>query len=269
LLTCFIFAFAILQWRGPFCKKSWVTAIVLALVFSLFLAFFSVSSVWIPYGLSDNVLHQQNTVGEYAGTFPWSELSYPLTLSVYHTPFENLTLIHFDAYGQASFSMLFAGTDILRTNGTYWYFTAVMGPMPLHYNINFVFSDPLQFFDYLLVLFTLFNFAGALLGISLAYMIERLKPIERTPNQRVIPRVDEDSTGARVKRVKMVALIGTIVWALMGAGVWDALLSSAHALAGGAENVTLFLFVSWVGFGFLLCYFLGSFTIAILKDKKG
>lgn len=268
MLTCFVFAFTIPLCRGPFRKKSWTTALVLALVFSLFLAFFSVSSVWIPYGLSDNVLHQQNQLGEYAGTFPWSELSYPLTLSVYHTPFENLTLIYYEAYGNASFSTLFAGTYILRTSGTYWYFYAVMGPMPLHYNINFVFSDPLQFFHYLLVLFTLFNFAGALLGISLAYMIERRKPIGRTSNQRVIPRADEDSTGARVKRVKMVALIGTIVWALIGATVWDALFFSAPALEGGAENFILFLFVSWVGFGILLCYFLGSLTIAILRAKK-
>jgi hypothetical protein len=164
--------------------------------------------------------------------------------------------------------MLFAGTGILRTNGTYWYFYALMGPMPLHYNINFVFSDPLQFFGYLLVLFTLFNFAGALLGISLAYTVERRKPIGKTSNQRVIPRADEDSTGAKVKSTKMRALTVTIVWALMGASVWDALFFSAPTLEGGAENFNLFLFVSWVGFGILLCYFLGSLTIAILRSKK-
>jgi hypothetical protein len=247
-----------------------MTALVLALVFSLFLAYFSVSSVWIPYGLSDDVLHQQNEFGEYAGTYPWCKLSYPLTLSVYHTPFENLTLINYDAYGSVRFSILLAGTNILRINGIYWYFYPVMGPMPLQYNINFLFSDPLQFFCYLLFLFTLFNFAGALLGISLAYAIEKKrKPIERTPNQSVMPRLSEDSGGARIKRMKMRALMGASLWALMGAFVWSALSSSANSVVGGVENFTLFLFVSWVGFGFLLCYFLGSVAIAILRNKKG
>lgn len=253
-----------------FSKEHWITALVLALVFSLFLAYFSVSSVWIPYGLSDDVLHQQNEFGAYAGTYPWCKFSYPLTLSVYHTPFENLTLIHYDAYGSVRFSMLFAGTNILRINGIYWYFYPVMGPTPLQYSINFLFSDPLQFFGYLLFLFTLFNFAGALLGISLAYAIEKKrKPIERTPIERVKPRLSEDSGRARIKQMKMRALMGTSLWALMGAFVWSALLSSAHSVEGGVERATLFLFVLWAGFGFLLCYFLGWVAIAILRNKKG
>jgi len=182
LLVCFVFTFAILHWRRTFGRGGWMTPLVLALVFSLFLAYFSVSSVWIPHGLSDDVFYQQNKLGEYAGAFPWSRLSYPLSLSVYHPPFENLTLEYPYAYGQVRFSTLFADIGILRTNGTYWYYYPVMGAMPLQYDTSFPFSEPLQFFGYLLVLFTLFNFVGAFLGISLANAIEKkLKPIERTP----------------------------------------------------------------------------------------
>ncbi len=272
LLICFVFAFAILHWRRTFGKRGWITALVLALVFSLFLAYFSVSSAWIPHGLSADVFHQQNELGQYAGTFPWSKLSYPLSLSVYHTPFENLTLEYPYAHGQVRFSTLFAGTDILRTKGMYWYYYPVFGAMPLQYDINFPFSEPLQFFGYLLVFFTLFNFVGALLGISLAYAIEkRRNPIERTPNRRMIPKVGEDSEGAKINPRKVVALIPVVFIGLyfyLGVIVWDALLSSFSSVVGGLETMFLFVFILWVGFGCLICYFLGLLMIAILRNKK-
>ena len=245
---------------------------VIALVFSLFVAYFSVSSVWFPHGLSDSVLHQQNRFGEYAGTFPLSELSYPLSLSVYHTPFESLTYEYPYAYGQVGFSTLFAGTNIVRTEGTFWYYYPIFGPAPLQYNINFLFSEPLQFFGCLLVLFTLFNFVGALLGFSLAYAIaKRLKPIERTSNPPIIPKVGEDSEGAKMKYRKVVALIPAILIGLyfyFGVFVWNALLSSFSSTHGGVESMSLFVFILWVGDGFLVCYFLGLIMIAILINKK-
>jgi hypothetical protein len=272
LFTCFVFAFANLQLRRTFSKRRWVTALILALVFSLFLAYFSVSSVWIPHGLSDDVFRQQNEVGEYAGTFPWSQLSYPLSLSVYHTPFENLTYEGQYAYGQVRFSTLFAGTNILRTDGTYWYFYPIMGASPLQYNINFFFSEPFQFFGYLLVFFTIFNLIGALLGLSLAYaIVKRRKPIERTPNPPIISKVGEHSEGAKINSRKEVALVPAVIIGLyfyLGVIVWNALLSSFSSSAGGLETMILFLFILWVGFGFLVCYFLGSRMIAILRNKK-
>jgi hypothetical protein len=191
---------------------------------------------------------------------------------VYHTPFENLTYEYPYAYGQVRFSTLFAGTNILRTEGTYWYYYPIMGPSPLQYNINFLFSEPFQFFGYLLVFFTIFNFVGALLGLSLAYAtVKRRKPIERTPNRRVIPKVGEDSEGAKINPRKAVALIPAVLIGLyfyLGVIVWNALLSSFSSSAGGLETMILFLFILWVGFGFLVCYFLGLMIIAILRTKK-
>jgi hypothetical protein len=249
-----------------------MTAIVIALVFSLFVAYFSVSSVWFPHGLSDDVFHQQNVFGEYAGTFPLSELSYPLSLSVYHAPFESLTYEYPYRYGQVGFSTLFAGTNIVRTEGTFWYYYPIMGPSPLQYNINFLFSEPLQFFGYLLVLFTLFNFIGALLGLSLAYAIaKRFKSIERTSDSPIIPKVGEDSEGARMKYRKAVALIPAVLIGLyfyLGVFVWNALLSSFSSSHGGVESMSLFVFILWVGFGFLVCYFLGLIMIAILARAE-
>jgi len=272
LVLCFVFAFPILHRRRRFGKRGWITTLVLALVLSLFLAYFSISSVWIPHGLSDDIFHQQSELGEYAGTFPWSELSYPLSLSVYHTPFQNLTYQYPYAYGQVRFSTQFAGMNILQTEGRYWYFYPVFGPMPLQYNINFLFSDPFQFFGYLLALFTIFNFVGALLGLSLAYAIEkRRKPIEKAPNRRMVPKVGEDFERTKIKTRKAVALILAVFLGLyfyLGIIIWNALLSSFSSTSGGLETMFLFLFIFWVGFGFLVCYFFGLILIAILRSKK-
>lgn len=187
--------------------------------------------------------------------------------------FKNLTLEYQYMYGQVRFSTLFAGTDILRTKGTFWYFYPVMGPMPLQYDINFPFSEPLQFFGYLLVFFIIFNYVGALLGLSVAYAIQkRRKPSERTPNRRMILKVGEDSDGAAINPRKMVALIPFVFIGLyfyLGVVIWNALLSSFSPYAGGGlETVLLFVFISWIGFGFLVCYFLGLLMITILRNKK-
>jgi hypothetical protein len=250
-----------------------MTAIVIALVFSLFVAYFSVSSVWFPHGRSDDVFRQQNRFGDYAGAFPLSELSYPFSLSVYHTPFiDSLTFDEWYAYGQVGFSTLFAGTNIVRIEGTFWYFYPIEGASPLQYRINFLFSEPLQFFGCLLVLFTLFNFIGALLGFSLAYAIaKRLKPIERTSNPLIIPKVGEDSEGTKMKPSKAVALIPAVLigsYFYFGVFVWNALLSSFSSHGGREESMSLFVFILWVGFGFLVCYFLGLIMIAILARAE-
>jgi hypothetical protein len=273
LVICFVFGFATLRWRRTVGDKDWITALVLALVLSLFLAHFSVSSVWIPHGLSDDVFHQQSELGEYAGTFPLSRLSYPFSLSVYHTPFKNLTSQYPYMYGEVQFSTLFACTGVLHTKGTFGYFYPVMGPMPLQYDINFPFSEPLQFFSYLLVFFTIFNYVGALLGLSLAYAIEKRR--ERsgsTPNRRRIPKVGEDSERAMINLRKMVVLIPVVFVGLyfyLGTIIWGALLSSFSPYAGGGlENMLLFVFISWIGFGFLVCYFLGLLMITILRNKR-
>jgi hypothetical protein len=173
LLASCVFAFAILRWKKAFNKRWWAITIIFALLFSLFLAYVSVSSVWVPHALSDNVFYQQNVHGEYGGMFPWSQLSYPACLSVYHTPFETLTFGGDYAYGQVRFTIAFAGANVAQINGTFWYFYPIYGPSLLQYNIDFLFHDSVQFFGYLLALYTIFNFIGALVGIGLAYALHR------------------------------------------------------------------------------------------------
>ena len=181
LLASCVLAFAILRWKKAFNRRRWAITIVIVLLFSLFLASASVSSVWVPHALSDNVFYQQNVHGEYGGMYPWSELSYPFYLSVYHTPFENLTFRGDYAYGQVRFTIAFAGANVAQINGTFWYFYPIMGPSPLQYNIDFLFHDSVEFFAFLLVLYTIFNFIGALVGIGLAYA---LHGVRRTGAQR-------------------------------------------------------------------------------------
>jgi len=141
-----VFTFAFLQWRKTFGRSVCTAAVVLACVFSLFLAYVSVSSVWTPQPLSDDVFGEQNALGEYEGVFPWSRLSYPLYLNVYHTPFQQQTLIESHYCGQACFSIFFATAKVFVVYGTFSYYAYAMGPMPLSYTIDFLFSDSPEFF---------------------------------------------------------------------------------------------------------------------------
>ncbi len=170
----FVFTFAFLWWRKTFRRRVWTVVVVLACVLSLFFAYVSVSSVWTPHPLSSDVFREQNALGEYEGVFPWSRLSYPLYLNVYHTPFDQLTFISPYAYGQVRFSMFFASAKILAVNGTFFYRAYIMGPMPVYYNIDFLFSYSRDFFYFLLVMFTFFNIIGALLGIILARTLHKI-----------------------------------------------------------------------------------------------
>jgi hypothetical protein len=161
-----VFTFALLKRRKVFGRRDWAVTIVLVCVISLFIAYVSLSTVWVPKPLSLDVLAAgRNSLGESEGAFPWSKLSYPLYLSVYHTPFEQLTLADGFAHGQVRFSIFFAGVKILAVNGTFSYFAWVYGSMPLYYSIDFLFSNSYDFFCFLLFTFTYFNIVGALLGI--------------------------------------------------------------------------------------------------------
>lgn len=270
MLICFVFAFVILHWRRTFGKRGWATAIVLALVFSLFLAYFSLSNVWVPHALSDDVLYQEERAhGEFEGLFPWSKLSYPLSLSVVHTPFSQLTFQYPYAHGQVRFTVFFAGTNMTQINGAFWYYYPVMGPMPLQYKIDFVFSPPLQFFGFLLVSFTLFDFVGALLGISLAYFTEK-RLFKRVPRSPIV-EVNENLKGRRMDLGKPTALILIPIvflyfYSLLT--IWNALLSSFNSTTGGWENMILSLFILWIALGILACLFLGALAATILRKRR-
>jgi hypothetical protein len=172
-VTFLVLTSAFLWQQKVFKRRVWTTVVVFAFLFALFLAYLSVSTVWTPHPLSDDVFREQNAFGEYEGVFPFSRLSYPLYLSVYHTPFSSLTFNETSgiASGQVRFSVLFAGEKIIVVDGVFHYFYPVFGPMPLYYKIDFIFSDSPEFFDFPVATFTLFNIIGALLGIILAKIL--------------------------------------------------------------------------------------------------
>jgi hypothetical protein len=169
-----VFTFAFLQWRKTFGRRVWTVVVVLACMFSLFLAFVSLWNVWTPYPTSWDL--GQSYDGEFEGFFPWSKLSYPLYLNVYHTPFNQLTFDQLSgtAHGQVRFSIFLANAKTIEVNGTFWYIYAVMGPEPLYYHIDFPLSSYAEpFFVFLLTLFTFFNIVGASLGIILARILHK------------------------------------------------------------------------------------------------
>lgn len=172
-VVLFVFTFIFLKCKKAFGRRIWTVFIVLACVLSLFFAYVSVSSVWTPEPLSNDVFRGQNALGENEGAFPWSKLSYPLYLIVYHTPFEQLTFESPFAYGQVRLSMFFANAKTLAVNGTFSYRTNVIGSMPLFYVIDFLFSYSYDFFCFLLAIVTLFNIFGALLGIISAKALHK------------------------------------------------------------------------------------------------
>ncbi len=172
-ITFFVFAFTYLT-SGKTLKRRILLVAAIAVVACVFLTFISVSNVWTPNPLSDAVFRAQNSFGEYEGVFPWSKLSYPLYLNVYHTSFENLTFTytpHLTGNGEARFSIFFANTKILVVGANYSYFAAAVGSMPLYYRIDFPFSNSTDFFAFLMTIFGLFNILGAVLGIISAKIL--------------------------------------------------------------------------------------------------
>ncbi len=162
-------------WKKAIGRKTWTAIIVLAMLFSLFVAYITISNVWTPNPLSDDVYHQQNDYGEFSGTLPLSQSSYPLTLMVFHTPFAQLTYDYPYAHGKAEWTINFAGFNLIHVKGNYSYYYPIMGPSPLLYQIDNVFSSSLGFFWSLVALFTVFNFAAAVVAIILAYGFRRIR----------------------------------------------------------------------------------------------
>jgi hypothetical protein len=106
--------------------------------------------------------------GDFDGYFPWSRLSYPLHLSVYHTPFIQLLYDGMQVSGDASFTSFLVDLNVIKVDGEFT-FAPVFGEAPLHYSLNFpLFNSGERFFIFLLTLFTLFNLVGGALGILIA-----------------------------------------------------------------------------------------------------
>jgi hypothetical protein len=170
LVVCFTLPFWL--WRRKFSRIDWAVVVAFASVVSLLLAFFSIWSVWTPY-ITNWDFHD----GEFNGYFPWSKLSYPLHLSVYHTPFIHLLYDGVSISGNASFTILIANAKVMKVNGTF-NFLPVFGRVPLSYSLNFpLFNNKETFFIFLLTLFTILNMIGALVGIALANTLAKKKGI--------------------------------------------------------------------------------------------
>jgi hypothetical protein len=132
-------------------------------------AFLSLWIVWIPL-ITSLTYHD----GEYQGIPPLSKLSYPIFLSVYHTP--HLDLRCDKGYsGIVSFKIFFANIKICEINGSFSYPSA-FGEFPLNYKINLPFFETKEkFFAFLLATFTNINLAGAAIGILTYSTVKRIR----------------------------------------------------------------------------------------------
>jgi hypothetical protein len=163
LTLCATLAFN--PWKRAFSTRGWAAVGVLAFLSLLLVASISVCSVWTPY-----VTNWDFHGGEYDGQLPWSMLSYPFYLSVYHTPFVRLLYNGLRISGNVSFSIFTVNMRVMKIDGTFS-FPPVFGRVPLSYSLNFPFSTGYAFFVFLLFLFTLLNVIGALLATGIAYVI--------------------------------------------------------------------------------------------------
>jgi hypothetical protein len=138
------------------------------MLMSIILAFISIWSVWTPFITNHN--HYEIYSGEFNGYFPWSRLSYPLYISVYHTPFIHL---HYDGIrilGNVVFKFFLVNVKVMEVRGEFYY-PPVMGITQLHYSLNFpFFNDGEKFFIFLLIIFTFLNIIGTLLALALTYV---------------------------------------------------------------------------------------------------
>lgn len=164
---------ALLHWKRVFRRRTWVLFAVAVLAISFFLAYVSVLTVWDPHPLSDDIGRNQDARGEYEGPFPWSKLSYPLFLNVYHTPFSEQTISGLFHHGEAHFSVLLVNVKVMVVNSTFSYDAYWMGPMPLNYIIDSPLQHSSEFFVFLIELFASLNVAGAVLGILLAKILQK------------------------------------------------------------------------------------------------
>jgi len=173
LITCFALFFRLRN--GNLNKKSWTVVVSFALLVSFILAFVSVWSVWTP-----NTTNWDFHGGEFNGYIPWSMLSFPLRMSVYHTPFVRLLYDGNSISGNVSFNVFLTNTKVIEFTGVFRY-APMFGKVPLLYSINFPFFNSGEaFFVFLTVFFALFNFVGALLGFVVATALKKRVPFQHT-----------------------------------------------------------------------------------------
>ena len=145
--------------------KKWTVLIVLMLLVSFTFAYVSVSNVWTPAITNFTV-----RAGERSGSFPWSKLSYPISMSVEHYfNQENRGVVT----GDVHFNILLAWTRIVTVNGQFRYPGGFFGEFRLSYSLDSPFFTASTFYVFMVALFTMLNFAGSILGFALAYIVSK------------------------------------------------------------------------------------------------
>jgi hypothetical protein len=184
MLLAFIITLYVTQrflWRKTASTREvWAKVSALTILASLALSFLSICSVWTPY-ISNMSVHD----GEFNGLLPFSKLSYPMYLTVYHTP---LNLRLFDGgslSGNASFRILLTDFKVMEVRGSFGY-AAIYGRSHLVYSLDFpAFNNGLVFFLFMLALFTVQNIIGTVLGILLAHTCSSQERAKGSPRDTV------------------------------------------------------------------------------------
>lgn len=179
MLLTFIITLYVTQrflWRRTTSTREvWAKISALTILASLTLSFLSICSAWTPY-VSNMSVHD----GEFDGFLPFSKLSYPMYMTVYHTPLNQRLFDGGSLSGNASFCILFAGFKVVEVRGRFGY-AAILGMSRLVYSLDFpAFNNGLIFFLFMLALFTVQDIIGAVLGILSTCVLVALKKRRKT-----------------------------------------------------------------------------------------
>lgn len=166
--ACFVLLFRL--WKKPLNRRLWLVFVFFALIVSFILSVVSVWSVWNP-----SITNWDFYGGEFNGSLPWSKLSYPFHMSVYHTPFVRLLYDGINIRGEVAFNIFLTTAKVGQINGTFTY-PPIFGRTSLSYSINFpFFNSGAAFFAFLTIFFFFFNMIGALLALALLFALEKRK----------------------------------------------------------------------------------------------
>lgn len=154
--------------NGVFTKKIWTAIVVFSLFFPLVVSYASTIDVWSPNTTILNIHY-----GTYEGTPVLSKLSFPFYLSVYHTPLAQHTYDGVAFSGNAFFHIILVSVKVLDVHGKFSY-NPVFWDRQSSYSIEFPpFNSGERFFALLVILLTIFNIAGSVLGIVIPYEVLR------------------------------------------------------------------------------------------------
>jgi len=132
------------------------------LLVSFIFAYVSISNVWTPATTSFTI-----RAGERSGHFPWSKLSYPISMTVEHYFNKESNGV---ISGTVHFNIWLALARVIRVNGEFQYW-AVYGEVRLPYSLDSPFFTASTFYTIIIALFTVLNFISGLLGFAVAHTL--------------------------------------------------------------------------------------------------